>query len=230
MEKKEMNKDLKIFVIIPVFNEEKSILSTIDSIVDGFPNVNIVVVDDGSIDKTANILSRCNVTVLRHIINRGQGASLQTGDEYSIKNNADIIIHFDGDGQHRVSDIKKLINPIINDGFDIVLGSRFLSNKTDVPFSKKFFILKPAIIFNFLFTGLKLTDVHNGLRAMTVNSAKIVKITQDRMAHNTEIISKIKRNRLRYKEVPVDIMYNEYGQGFFDGLKIIKDLFLRKII
>ncbi len=225
-----MNKDLKIFIIIPAFNEEENISSAIDSIINGFPDVKIVVVDDGSTDKTINVLSDCDIVRLRHIVNRGQGASLQTGNEYAIKSGADILVHFDGDGQHRVEDINGLIKPIINDGLDVVLGSRFLSDKTRVPWSKKLFILKPALIFNYLFTGLRLTDVHNGLRAMTAGAAKRIEITQDRMAHNTEIISVIKRNKLKYKEVSVHIIYNEYGQGFFDGLKIIRDLFVKKII
>ncbi|MEA2088442.1 MAG: glycosyltransferase family 2 protein [Patescibacteria group bacterium] len=221
---------MNIFIIIPAFNEEKNIGAVINDIRNKIPNSNIIVVDDCSNDNTVHIVENQNVIILKHIINRGQGAALQTGNEYAIQKNADIIVHFDGDGQHLAKDIKKIIQPIIDDTADVVLGSRFLSVKNRVPMTKKFFILKPALFFNFIFTGLRLSDVHNGLRAMSRKAALKIKIMQDKMAHNTEIISEIKRKRLRHKEISVDIVYNEYGQNFFDGLKIIKDLIFKKIL
>ncbi|MCD4705986.1 glycosyltransferase family 2 protein [bacterium] len=221
---------MNIFIIIPAFNEEKNIKAVIEDVKNEIPNSNIVVVDDCSNDDTVRITRNQGVVVLKHIINRGQGAALQTGNEYAIQKKADIIVHFDGDGQHMAKDIKKIIQPIIEDAADIVLGSRFLSVENRIPATKKFFILKPALLFNYAFTGLKLSDVHNGLRAMSKKAATKIKITQDKMAHNTEIISEIKRNKLRYKEVPVQVIYNEYGQNFFDGLKIIKDLIFKKIL
>ncbi len=220
----------KVFIIIPAYNEEKNIGGIIDNIKNILPHAEIVVIDDESKDATYNKAKKRNVTVLRHKINRGQGAALATGNEYALMRGANIIVHFDGDGQHRAEDIKKLIGPILNKEIDVVLGSRFLSPENKIPWSKKFFILKPALIFNYFFTGLRLTDVHNGLRAMSQKAAQKIKITQDKMAHNTEIIAEIKKNKLKYKEVPVRIIYNEYGQGFFDGLKIIKDLFVKKIL
>lgn len=221
---------MNLFIIIPAFNEEKNIAKVIKSIKAEFENSTIVVVDDGSKDNTIQEVLNSDAILLRHIINRGQGASLQTGNEFCIRNNADIIVHFDGDGQHQVKDIKNLIDPILNENIDVSLGSRFLSNESEIPWSKKFFILKPAIWVNLFFTGIKLTDVHNGFRAMTKDSAIKIKITQDKMAHSTEIISEIKRNKLNFKEVPVKIIYNEYGQGIFDGIKILKDLIIKKIL
>lgn len=220
----------KIFTVIPAYNEEKNIGKVIRDIKAYFPEIEAVVVDDGSRDNTKKIAKESGAIVLHHIINRGQGAALQTGNEFAIKNGADVIVHFDGDGQHKIDDIRKLIKPILDGDAQVVLGSRFLGKKSNIPLTKKFFILKPALLVNYLFTGIILTDAHNGLRAMTAEAAKKIIIVQDKMAHNTEIISEIKRNNLKYKEVPVEIIYSEYGQGFFDGLKILKDLVIKKVL
>ena len=221
---------MNIFIVIPAFNEEKNIKAVIEDIRSEIPDSNIVVVDDCSNDDTVRIAKNQGVVVLRHIINRGQGAALQTGNKYAIQKKADIIVHFDGDGQHRSKDIKKLIEPIRNNIVDVSLGSRFLDSDNKIPFTKKYFILKPAIIFNWFFTGLKLSDAHNGLRAFSVSAAKRIGIAQDKYAHATEIISEIKRHGLRYQEVPIKIIYNKYGQKFTDGFKIIKDLIFKKIL
>lgn len=219
----------KIFIVIPAYNEEKNIGSVVSSLKDTFPENEVVVVDDGSSDNTRKKAGDAGAVVLRHIINKGQGAALQTGNEFAIKKGAEIIVHFDGDGQHKIDDIEKLIKPILTQEAQIVLGSRFLEEKSNIPFTKRYLILKPALFVNYFFTGIKLTDAHNGLRAMTGEAAKKIKITQNAMAHNTEIISEVKRNNLKYTEVPVEIIYNEYGQGFLGGIKILKDLVIKKI-
>ncbi len=221
--------NMKIFIIIPAYNEEKNIKKVVNGIKEKFPDFEIVVVDDSSNDNTYQEVKKTGVIVLKHIVNRDQGAALQTGTEYALKKGAEIIIHFDADGQHRVEDIEDMIKPILNKEADITLGSRFLRKKTKVPFSKKFFILKPAIFLNWFFSGIKLSDAHNGFRALNKKAAEKIVISQDGKAHATEILQEIKKNNLKYKEVPVKIIYNKYGQGFFDGLKILKDLFFRKI-
>ncbi|MEA2065125.1 MAG: glycosyltransferase family 2 protein [Patescibacteria group bacterium] len=221
---------MRIFIIIPAFNEEKNIIAVIQNLKNRIPFAELVVVDDCSQDSTFQFVKKTDVAVLRHIVNRGQGAALQTGNEYALKNGADIIVHFDADGQHRVEDLEKIIKPIKDGETDITLGSRFLNISSKIPFTKKYFILKPAVIFNRLFTGLKLTDAHNGLRAFSLEAAGKIKITQDRMAHATEIISEIKKSGLKYQEVPIKIIYNKYGQKFTDGFCIVKDLIFRKIL
>lgn len=219
---------MKVIAVIPAYNEEKTIKAVIENIKKKVDDV--VVVDDGSRDRTFNLAKSAGAIVLKHIVNRGQGAALETGTSYALKIKADIIVHFDADGQHKVEDVDKLIKPILNDGFDVILGSRFLGQKSNVPLIKEIFILKPAIILNRFFTGLRLTDVHNGLRAFSRKAAKKIKITQDKMAHNTEIPAEIHKNGLKWQEVAVEIIYKEYGQGFMGGVRILKDLFLRKII
>jgi len=219
---------MKIATVIPAYNAGKTIRQVVRNVKEKVDYT--IVVDDGSNDDTYIYAKEEGAITIRHIINRGQGAALQTGTEYAIKIGADIIIHFDADGQHHTENIDKLIEPIIGENYDIVLGTRFKGSENNIPLTKKYFILKPAIILNRFLTGLKLTDVHNGLRAYSKVAAQRVKITMDRMAHSTEIPALIKKNDLKWREVPVKVTYSEYGQGFMGGIEILKDLFIKKII
>lgn len=218
----------KVWIIIPAYNEQNSIRSVLNNLL-GLTK-NIVVVDDASADLTKNWASSLGVYVISHEINRGQGAALQTGTEFALTRGAEIIVHFDADGQMQTKDIPAMIAPLLEGKADIVLGSRFLGQASHVPWTKKYFIHKPAILFNWLFTGIKLTDVHNGFRALSQKSATAIEINLDGMAHATEILDQVRRCELLYQEVPVDILYHEYGQGFFKGFKIIKDLILARLI
>ncbi len=221
---------MKIVAVIPAYNEEKTIRKVIRDLK---PKVDeIIVVDDGSRDSTKAIAEKEGVIVLRHIVNRDQGAALQTGTAYALKLGADIIVHFDADGQHKVEDIEKLIAPILQGECDVVFGSRFLDEKSidNIPFTKRYLILKPAIILNRILTGLELTDAHNGLRALSREAAMKINITQDRKAHNTEIPAQVRKGGLKWREIPVEIIYSEYGQGFGGGIEILKDLIWRKIV
>jgi len=218
----------KVFIVIPAYNEEKTIAQVIEDLLrENYTNV--VVVDDGSEDKTSQIIADYPVYVCEHKINCGQGASLRTGTEFALSQNAEIIVHFDADGQHQVKDIKKFVESM-EKGYDIAIGSRFLNENQQIPFTKKYFILKPAILVNWFFCGMKLTDAHNGFRALNKNAAEKIKITQNRMAHNTEIPAEIVRNNLKFKEIPVNIVYREYGQNLRAGIDIILDLLKTKII
>jgi glycosyltransferase involved in cell wall biosynthesis len=218
---------MSTYIVIPAFNEEKSIAAVIEGLLhEKFKN--IIVVDDGSSDKTRSLVKNYPVFLINHLINLGQGAALQTGTEFALKQGAKIIVHFDADGQHRASDIQRFIEKI-EQGYEIVLGSRFLSADRSVPFTKKYFLLKPGILINWFFTGLKLTDAHNGFRALSANAANLIRITQNGMAHNSEICEQVSRKELNYAEVPVDIIYKEYGQGFGSGVKIVFDLIKQRI-
>ncbi|MBN1326053.1 glycosyltransferase family 2 protein [Candidatus Falkowbacteria bacterium] len=217
-----------VWIIIPAHNEEENISKVINDLKEFTSN--IVVVNDGSTDNTSQICKTNGVIVVDHLVNRGQGASLQTGNEFALSCGAEIIVHFDADGQHRVADLEKVIEPLLNGQADIVFGSRFLEKNSKVHWFKKYFILKPAIFFNWFFTGLKLSDAHNGFRALSQEAAKKIKIEQDGMAHATEIMNLVRQKNLRHIEVPVEIIYQEFGQGIIGGLKIIEDLFISKLI
>ncbi|MDD5341364.1 MAG: glycosyltransferase family 2 protein [Patescibacteria group bacterium] len=220
--------DQNVWIVIPAHNEEKNISGVISGLKILTPN--IIVVNDGSTDGTSEVCKVNEVYVIDHLVNRGQGAALQTGTEFALNKGAEIVVHFDADGQHQVQDIEKIIQPLLQNEADIVFGSRFLENKSKVPWFKKYFILKPAAFFNWFFTGLKLSDAHNGFRALNKESARKIRIEQDGMAHATEIMEQVVRHGLRFKEAPVEIIYTDYGQGFVGGLKILEDLFISKII
>ena len=203
---------MKIFIVIPAYNEEKKIGSIISQLRNaGYEN--ILVVDDGSGDDTAKISSDAGIEVLSHIINRGQGAALRTGIEHLREKHApDIIVTFDGDEQHRVEDIAKIIKPIVEEKVDIVLGSRFLNQKTNAPFLRKI-ILKSGIIFTNLISNVKLTDTHNGLRALGKKAIDSIEIAHRGMEHASDIIDEVTKKQLRYKEVPVEIIYTDYSKS-----------------
>lgn len=215
----------KTFIIIPTFNH----LANLSQVVlDVLPYGQVVVVDDGSEEPVQ--LANKEVVVLRHLFNRGQGAALQTGMDYAKKMGAEIVVHFDADGQHQAVDIPRVIQPIITGQVDIVFGSRFLSSpKDNVPFLKKWLILKPNIWLQNLFLNCQLSDVHNGFRALGQTALSKIYLKQSRMAHATEIVQQTIKYQLKYQEVLVTIKYSEFGQGLRGGIKIFRDLLVKKI-
>ncbi len=192
--------------LIPAYNEETRIA---DAIHDARRFVDlVVVVDDCSKDQTAESARAAGAIVLRHVINRGQGAALQTATEYALTVlHADIVVHFDADGQMDGSEIPSLIDPIVREEADVVLGSRFLGKQTNMP-ATRFFANRLACLFTLVISGLKLTDTHNGFRALSRRAAGEMTITLDRMAHASQILDLIKVKRLRFVERPVTIRYS----------------------
>lgn len=210
------------FVVVPAYNEGPALERVIHEVRAVFPNV--VVVDDGSSDDTGAISRRCATYTLRHMINRGQGAAIQTGLEFALLRGAEYVVTFDADGQHRVEDIPRLLRPILNDECEIAIGSRFLGEVTDLPTSRRL-VLRAAVLFTRVVNGVKLTDAHNGLRAFSRRAAQKIRIRQDRMAHASEIIDLIKNTGLPFREVPVRIRYTEYslkkGQSAKGAFRIV---------
>jgi len=219
---------MNIFVVVPAYNEEKRIGQVLDDL--SLLPYKTIVVDDASTDKTVKIVSAySNVVLLRHKINRDQGAALQTGNQYALSHGADLIVHFDADGQFLTSEIKDVLAPIINDNYDIVFGSRFLDKKSDIPAFKKNVIFPLARLVNRIFLGIKTSDPQSGFRAMTRSVAERIVIEQDGKAHCSEIMAKAFEYKLRIKEVPITVIYHEFGQSMSHGFKILKDLLFSKI-
>jgi glycosyltransferase involved in cell wall biosynthesis len=212
-------------VIVPAFNEAAVIGPGVRDLRNRFANV--VVVDDGSADATASAAFAAGAVVLQHALNAGQGAALQTGIDYALANGATYVATFDADGQHRVEDLVAMLAALQGGSHDIVLGSRFLGHAEGLPFVRRL-VLKAAVLFTNLTTGLRLTDAHNGLRVMTARAARRLQIRQDGMAHASELIEQVGRLGLRYAEVPVTITYSEYsqakGQRLSNSLQILRDL------
>jgi len=215
-------------VIIPAYNEEKKIGRVLRDLFEhGYKN--IIVVNDGSKDDTEKIAREEGALVVTHALNRGQGAALQTGDDYAVLTDVHAVVHYDADGQFDANDISRAFSVFHEGKYDAVLGSRFMDKRSSVPFSKKFLILPVARLINFLLTGVWLTDAHNGFRILSLNALKKIKIQQDRMAHNTEIVRLLKKNNLKFCEYPVKVIYDEYGQNLFGGIKILTDLIKSKL-
>ena len=224
---------MKIFIVVAAYNEEKRIKKVISDL-KSHNYKNIVVVDDCSKDNTFSVAKKQKVHVIRHKINLGQGAALRNGIKFALKKDADIIVTFDGDGQHLASEIPKLLKPLKN-GADIVIGSRFIDKKikTKMPLSRKI-ILKGSVVVLRIFYGLKVTDAHNGFRALSKKAAKKIRITCNRMAHASEIIAEIKKHKLKFKEVPVKVIYNAEtlakGQGSFkEAFNVLFSMIKHKI-
>ncbi len=219
---------MKTICVIPAWNEEQNLAAVINDVKQYVDEV--VVVDDGSTDQTSQIVLVNQAVLLRHIVNRGQGAALQTGNEYALNHGADIIVHFDADGQFLAKEIKDIIEPIKEHQYDVVLGSRFMGKETQMPAIKRYLIFPIARLVNYLFFGIKLTDPQSGFRALSRRSLTVIKIEQSDWAHCTEILSKIFANKLLYKEIPITVVYNKFGRNFNSGVKIIKDLLMAKFI
>ena len=219
-----------VWVVIPAFFEASAIETIVRDILQ--MGYSIVVVDDGSTDATAKLALDAGAQVVVHPINLGQGAALQTGIEFALRHNAQYIVTFDADGQHQVSDIDALLAPLVEGQAEFALGSRFLGNVIGAPASR-LILLRFATAFTRLLSGLDLTDVHNGLRAMSRRGAQHICLRQNRMAHASEILNQIAASDLPYVEVPVTIVYSSYsiakGQRMTNSINILLDLFARAL-
>lgn len=219
------------YIVIAAYNEEKSLPKVVKSLLNaGYKN--IIAVDDGSVDNTYYAGLQAGAIMLKHSVNRGQGAALKTGIDYALLAGAEIIVTFDADGQHRIEDLPSMILPVAKGYVDITLGSRFL-RKTKVPLLRKI-LLKGSIMVIWIFYGIKMTDAHNGFRAMSQKAAKKIDITCDRMAHASEIVEEIHKKKLRYKEISIKIIYTDEtlkkGHGsYFGAVKILKDMVSKRL-
>jgi glycosyltransferase involved in cell wall biosynthesis len=219
-----------VWVVCAAYNEEATIARVVASVRNA--GLNIVVVDDGSIDRTRDLAGTAGAAVVRHPINLGQGAALKTGIDYALSQGADILVTFDADGQHRVSDIPALLDALARERADFALGSRFLNHSPHVPIARRI-LLWGATLFTTITTGLRLTDTHNGLRAFTRQGAAALRLRQNRMAHASEILADIAASGRHYVEIPVTIDYTAYslakGQHGGDFVMILLDLFARRL-
>ncbi|ASJ16407.1 dolichol-phosphate mannose synthase [Thermococcus chitonophagus] len=217
------------YVVVPAYNEEKTIGQVLDSLLAVFPPERIIVVNDGSSDRTEEIAKSKGVNVVTHLINRGLGGALGTGIAYALKKGARIIVTFDADGQHLVEDALRVMKPVVEGKADMAIGSRLKGDVSQMPIIKRIGNIGLDLI-TAIFSMKYISDTQSGLRAISAECARKIKITCDRYAVSSEIIMKAARNKCRIKEVPIKAVYTEYsmkkGTNVIEGIRIAINLLL----
>lgn len=223
---------MKALIIVPAFNESKVIYKVLKSLpkkIKGVSLLDLVLINDGSHDKTALEAHRAGVKVVSHIINRGLGAAIKTGLEIAKLKKADIAITFDGDGQHNPSDIEKLVYPIVSNKADLVVGSRF-KKKQPLPLDR-IIINWLANLVTFALSGSMSTDSQSGLRAFSKKAMQLIDFKADRMEFSSEILLDAKRHNLKVVEVPIEAIYTDYsrskGQKNLNAIPVFSRLLLK---
>jgi polyprenyl-phospho-N-acetylgalactosaminyl synthase len=219
-----------VWLIVPVYNEAPVIASVMDNALKSFPN--IVCVDDGSRDGSAQQIGLTGAKLVRHPVNLGQGAAIQTGIEFARSQpGAEYFVTFDADGQHQVDDVERMVQRLRAGDLDIVVGTRFHGDEGHIPLLKRV-VLKTAVKLSPRGRRLGLTDSHNGLRAFNRKVADQIEITINGMGHAPEIVEMIDRFQWRVAEEPVHIQYTEYsmakGQSLLNGVNIVFDSAVRR--
>jgi glycosyltransferase involved in cell wall biosynthesis len=219
-----------VWIIVPAFNEASVIADVIADVRSVFGNV--VCVDDGSRDDTGDRALRAGAHVVRHPVNLGQGAAIQTGVEYArSRPGASVFATFDADGQHRVKDVVRMIDRLAAEDLDIVIGTRFADRAPDRMPKLKRLLLPIVAKLSPASRKLGLTDAHNGLRVFDKTVADGLNLTMNGMSHASEFVALIVENRWRVAEEPVEILYTDYsmskGQPLVNGVNIIFDGLLR---
>jgi polyprenyl-phospho-N-acetylgalactosaminyl synthase len=218
-----------VWVVVPVHNEQGMIRSVVEGLRETFPHV--VCVDDGSTDMSAAAVAATGAHLVRHCVNLGQGAAIQTGLAYALRQpGARWFVTFDADGQHRVEDAAAMVDVVRSGRCDAALGSRFLGAATDMPLRKRL-ALRAAVALSPTARRLRLTDTHNGLRVFGRPVAERLQITMNRMAHASEIVALLAAGGWRVEEVPVTVRYTDYsvakGQSLLNGVNILFDLSMK---
>src|SRR5690606_30859392 len=191
----------------------------------------VVCIDDGSSDDSVLHARAAGAIVLEHQINLGQGAALQTGFEFALSDPLMTeVITFDADGQHQVDDAAGMVAKLRADDLDIVIGSRFLDDRTKLSRLKRI-VLKAAAAYTRMTSGMALTDAHNGLRVLSRDLLSKIKLTQNRMAHASELVDLVGDLNAHWAEYPTHIVYTDYskakGQSLWNSINILVELFFR---
>jgi glycosyltransferase involved in cell wall biosynthesis len=216
---------MNIFAVIPAYNEERTVANVIKKTK---KYCSVIVVDDGSSDRTTEVSKRNGAILIRHEKNKGYGMSLTDGINEALKRKAKIIITLDSDGQHNPDDIPKFIDAI-NEGYDIVIGSRFLGRKRWGTWKRQLAI-KALTFQTFLFSGLNITDIQSGFRAYNAKVFSKITLYDTGMGFSAELPIKAKKKGYKFKDIPIDIgkphriksFWSALRQGIHVGLAIIK--------
>lgn len=219
-----------MIAVMPAWNEAPRIKDAIFGVKAHVDQV--IVVDDGSRDETAEAAREAGAVVLRHAVNRGQGAALKTGNIAALKLGADIVVHVDADGQHDPESISRLLEPIKSGEADVVFGSRFLGVQPEgMPLLRRA-VLQGGRLFSNYALGIphRVTDSQAGLRALTARAAREIDFRQNERAHCSEILRLVTRSSLRWREIPIRVRYTPdtlaKGNRTTDAFKIAWELLI----
>lgn len=227
-----MRRNAKIAVIIPIYNEETVVEGVVNDVLRRFKTV--ICVDDGSTDGSVAAVQKTRATVVRHPLNLGQGAALQTGIDFALLDKTtQYFVTFDADGQHAVEDVVRMVEAIKKNDVDVVLGSRFLGTAQNMPWLKEK-ALKLAVIFSNQTSGIRLSDTHNGLRVFNRKVATRLNITMPDFSHASEIVERIAQEKFTYQELPITIAYTDYsrqkGQPLLNAVNLSFDTLISKVV
>jgi glycosyltransferase involved in cell wall biosynthesis len=227
-----MREHLDTCVVVPTYDEAAMVGSVVGALRTRFAHV--LCIDDGSTDGSGQVARAAGATVVRHPVNLGAGAALQTGLAWGLRNpDFRYFVTFDADGQHRVEDAVAMLARARRDRLDVVLGSRFDGGDAHGMTASRRMTLWAAVRFTRLTTGLPLTDTHNGLRVLDRRAAERIRITLAGMAHGSELLAQVRQHGLSWAEHPVTIDYTDYsrakGQPNINAINISLDLLGNRI-
>jgi glycosyltransferase involved in cell wall biosynthesis len=201
---------MKVIVAIPCLNEERFISDIV--LKSKKYSDEVIVVDDGSTDNTSSVAKNAGAEVLRHESRQGPGAAIRSGFQAAIAENVDILVTIDGDGQHNPEEIPVLIQTMISENADLVIGSRFLVHPCEIKFYRRFGI----DIINFAYnigSKVKITDSQSGFRAYSKKFLQTVKINENNFGFSVETLVKARNQGLIIKEAPISCIYHDQGSS-----------------
>jgi len=221
--------DKEIMVIIPAYNEAENLRELLKKIPHNVKgkNVGVLVVDDGSSDNTKEIVHQAGYLVAQNKINRGQGAASRLGYDVLLRNNIQIGVTMDADNQHLPEDIEKLVTPVLNDKYDLVIGSRILGESSKNSMMRNAGIYFFTMAINFI-TGLRLTDCSSGFKAFNVNKMSLLNLREEQF-QSAEVIVEAAKKGLRIGEAPITIVKRKHGTSK-KGRDIKYGLFFAKTV
>jgi len=221
-----------VWVIVPCYNEAPVVRGVIETVRRHFPNV--VAVDDGSRDNSAAEIQASGARLVQHPVNMGAGAAYQTGVDFALRDpSAEFFVTFDADGQHRVEDVIAMVNHLRGVDTEVLIGSRFLGSVEGMSTSRRT-LLKAAVVFERMTSGITLTDAHQGLRVFRRSFARILDLQSHDMSWASEFLTRMAEHKTTYEEFPVHVEYTDYsrskGQRSINSVNIGMDVLINKLL
>lgn len=227
---------IKGLIILPAYNEGKVIRKVLQNIIYETKGnkqflIDIILINDGSLDDTAKQAQDLKVSVVSHLINMGSGAATRTGLEYAKRLDYDFAVTIDADGQHSPKDLVNVINKLIEANYDLVIGSRLLDTK-GMPSHRVIGNRLLNLVTRILF-GVSVTDSQSGLKAFSRKAIEQIEIRSNGFEFCSEIVWRAKQKNLKIIEIPIEAIYTDYslqkGQNNINALRIIKNLIRQKL-